>query len=173
MAVNRTNQLTLSAMFIAMALLIPRLFHSIPNAGTLLLPMHYPILLGAFFLEPGYALMVGLLSPVLSTLITGMPPAFPVLPFMAVELGTYALAASILYRKIKMDKNIALVGSMVLGRFAASVAVWILVIAFGAKLPSPWIFFAGAFTGSLPGIAIQLASIPAIVSLVQKGRAAR
>lgn len=173
MAVNRTNQLTLSAMFVAMALLTPRLLHSVPNAGTLLLPMHYPILLGAFFLEPGYALLVGLLSPLLSTLITGMPPAFPVLPFMAAELGTYALVASILSRKMKMDKNIALVGAMILGRFAASVAVWLLVVAFGAKLPAPWPFFAGAFTGSLPGIAIQLATIPTIVSLVQKGRAAR
>jgi riboflavin transporter FmnP len=173
MAANKTSQLTLSAMSIALALLIPRLLHSIPNAGTLLLPMHFPVLLGAFFLEPGYALLVGVLSPVLSTLITGMPPSFPVLPFMIAEMGIYALAASLLFRKLKLDKSIALVGAMVLGRLAASLAVWVLVLAFGAKLPAPWTFFAAAITGSLPGIAIQLATIPAIVSIVQKGRVSR
>lgn len=173
MSSNRTSQLTISAMSIALGLVIPRLLHSVPNAGTLFLPMHFPILMGAFFLEPGYALMTGLLTPALGTLITGMPPAFPVLPFMMAELATYAFAASVLYRKLKLDRSISLVGAMVLGRAAASVAVWILVAAFGAKLPSAWKFFLAAFTGSLPGIAIQLALIPSIVSMVQKGRASR
>lgn len=173
MSSNRTSQLTISAMSIALALVIPRLLHSVPNAGTLFLPMHFPILMGAFFLEPGYALMVGLITPALSTVITGMPPAFPVLPFMMAELATYALAASILSRKLKLDRTISLVGAMVLGRAAASVAVWVLVVAFGAKLPSAWKFFLAAFTGSLPGIAIQLALIPSIVSVVQKGRSSR
>lgn len=173
MSNSRTGQLTISAMSIALGLVIPRLLHSVPNAGTLFLPMHFPILMGAFFLEPGYALMTGLLTPALSSLITGMPPAFPVLPFMMAELATYALAASVLYRKLKLDRTISLVGAMVLGRAAASVAVWILVAAFGAKLPSAWKFFLAAFTGSLPGIAIQLALIPSVVSVVQRGRSSR
>lgn len=173
MAARKTNQLTLSAMTISLAVLVPWLLHSVPNSGTLFLPMHFPILLGAFFLEPGFALMAGVLSPILSTLITGMPPAFPVLPFMAAELGTYALSASLLYRSLKLDKSIALVGAMLLGRAAASIAAWVLVVAFGAKLPAPWGFFVATITGSLPGIAIQLAAIPALVTIVQKGRTAR
>lgn len=173
MASSKTSQLTISAMSIALGLVIPRVLHTIPNAGTLFLPMHFPVLLGAFFLEPAYALIIGLATPVLSSLITGMPPAFPVLPFMMAELSVYALTASILFRKLKVDKTISLVAAMIFGRAAAALAVWVLVIGFGAKLPSAWKFFLATFTGSLPGIAIQLALIPSIVSVVQKGRSAR
>lgn len=167
---KRTAQLTLSAMFIAMAVIIPMLLHGIPNAGTLLLPMHFPVLLAGFFVDPFFALLVGLLSPVVSMLITGMPPMFPVLPFMMAELATYGFVASVLYRKLKLDRNISLVFSMVAGRLAATFAVWVLTSMFGAKLPAPWVFFSAAFTGSLAGIAIQLAAIPAILSVVGRGR---
>lgn len=170
MASKRTAQLTLSAMFIAMAVIIPMLLHGIPNAGTLLLPMHFPVLLAGFFVDPFFALLVGLLSPAVNTLITGMPPVFPVLPFMMAELATYGFVTSVLYRKLKMDRNIVLVLSMVSGRLMATLAVWVLTSMFGARLPAPWAFFSGAFTGSLAGIAIQLAAIPAIMAVVGKAR---
>ena len=167
---KKTAQLTLSAMFVALAIVTPMLLHGIPNAGTLFLPMNFVVLLGAFFLEPAFALMVGALSPVVNMLITGMPPAFPVLPFMVAELAVYGLSASVLYRKLKLDRAISLVLAMVLGRLAAASAVWALVNWFGAKLPAPWAFFAATFTGSLPGIAIQLAAIPSIVAVIQRRR---
>lgn len=170
MSTKKTAQIALAAMFLALAVIVPSLMHGIPNAGTLFLPMHFPVLLGAFFLEPCFALAVGLLSPVMNTLINGMPPAFPVLPFMTAELAVYALAASILFRKLKLDKSISLVLAMVAGRLAAALAVYVLVQGFGAKLPSAWKFFAMAFTGSLPGIAIQLAAIPALITVLQRSR---
>ena len=45
MRIQRTNNLIIAAMCAALCVLLPMAFHAIPNAGSIFLPMHIPILL--------------------------------------------------------------------------------------------------------------------------------
>jgi hypothetical protein len=164
---NTIRQITLAGLFIAIGLILPMAFHVL-GPGTTFLPMHIPVLMAGFSLGLPMAILVGILTPILSSLLTGMPVIFPVLPFMILELGTYATGTSLLYRTFKWNVYISLIVTMILGRIMAMAAVWALVNYTTAKLPNPFIFITGAITQGLPGIVIQLLLIPPIVLLLRK-----
>ena len=172
---RKTRDLVLAGLFIALGILFPIVFHAFgQTAGQVFLPMHIPVLLAGFFLLPGYAAIVGLITPLLSSVLTGMPPLYPSAPLMAVELCIYGLAASLAYRWLaqKDMKRIAsviisLVIAMAAGRVAAGLGVWTLVGLFSAQMPSPLIYISGGVITGLPGIAIQIVLIPVIVLAVR------
>jgi hypothetical protein len=164
---NNIRQIALAGLFIAIGLILPMAFHVL-GPGTTFLPMHIPVLIAGFALNLPIALLVGILTPLLSSLLTGMPLIFPVLPFMIFELATYAIGTSYLYRIRKWNVYIALIVTMIVGRIAAMAAVWVLVNYTTAKLPNPLVFITGAVTVGIPGIIIQLLLIPPIVILLRK-----
>ncbi len=164
---NSTREMVIAGFFITMGIIIPAILHPF-NIGKSFLPMHVPVILAGFLLGLPYAVAVGVITPLLSSFITGMPPMFPVLPFMVFELGVYAGAANLLSRKIKLNTYLSLIVSMVAGRIAAGIVVWVMVVIFGAKLPGPAAFVISAVTTGIPGIAIQLVFIPPMVILLKK-----
>jgi hypothetical protein len=58
---------------VALAVVLPLLFHSMAVSPRIVLPMHYPIFLAGTLLDPVAAAVVGLISPALSMALTGMP----------------------------------------------------------------------------------------------------
>ncbi|GAU78872.1 ECF transporter S component [Fusibacter sp. 3D3] len=164
---NFIQEMVLASMFIAIGLILPMIFHSF-GLGSTFLPMHIPVLVAGFTLGLPYAVAVGMLTPLLSSLLTGMPPLFPVMPYMVFELGAYAAVGYYLGQKLNRNTYLALIGSMIAGRLVAGVAVWILVLFFGAKFPSPLVFVISAVTAGIPGIIIQLLFIPPIILLLKK-----
>ena len=86
-----------SALCVALGVVLPVAFHSIPNAGSVLRPMHIPVRLCGLVCGPVYGLLSGILTPLLSSMITGMPP-MAYLPSMLCELAAYGLAAGVLRR---------------------------------------------------------------------------
>ncbi|MBO4991221.1 MAG: ECF transporter S component, partial [Firmicutes bacterium] len=89
--------LTLSAMFLAMALLLPFLTGQIPQIGSLISPMHIPAFLCGMTCGPVWGLVVGAVSPLLRSLIFTMPP-MAMAPMMAVELAAYGAVSGLLTR---------------------------------------------------------------------------
>lgn len=136
--------------------------------GKNFLPMHIPVLLAGFILSLPYAIAIGVITPLLSSIITGMPPIFPVLPYMVFELAVYAVVANVLSKKMKLNTYLSLIMSMVAGRIVAGIVVWGMIVIFGAKLPSPTVFIISAVTAGIPGIIIQLAFIPPMIILSKK-----
>ena len=165
---NTVKQMILAGLMLAMGIVLPITFHMV-GLGSTFLPMHIPVLLAGFILDLPFALFVGAATPLLSSILTGMPPLFPVLPYMVFELATYAGVASILSRR-KYNVYISLLISMLSGRIVAGLAVWMLANLFAANLPSPPVFVASAVTKGLPGIAIQLILLPPLVFLLNKAR---
>lgn len=170
MKIQSTKQMVLSGVFIAIGLVLPILFHAIGGGGSVFLPMHIPVLIAGFFLSMPYVFVIGVLTPVLSSLLTGMPPIFPTLPFMIFELTTYGVMVSLLYRKYKMNVYISLIASMVCGRIVAGGVAWVLATFFAAKLPNPIVFISGAVTTGIPGIIIQLIFIPTLIMAMNKNK---
>ncbi len=175
---NTTVQITRTALFIALGVVIPLVIHTVGAGrfGRALLPMHIPILLAGFYLEPLYATFAGLVTPFLSSILTGMPPLYPTMYIMVFELAAYALCVCLFFRlfsrykklrKSKLHIILALIISMIIGRIISSVGSWILVgnntLGFGSAMTQISIIFAGLFVTGLFGIIIQLIIIPTLV----------
>lgn len=166
---NKTRQLVLTAMFIALGVILPQAFHAIPNAGSIFLPMHIPVLISGFVLGPVLGLVCGIATPLLSHLIFSMPPA-PVLPGMLCELGVYGLMTGLLNKLIKMKNDylktcLVLVLSMLCGRVTYGI-LNALIFKAGSYSIQAWT--SAAFVTAIPGIIIQLILIPILVSRLKK-----
>ena len=164
---KKTNvkKLILSALFLAMAQVLPFLTGQIPEVGSMLCPMHIPALLCGFFCGWPWGLMVGFVAPILRSVTFGMPPMFPVAICMSLELATYGAVSALMHRRLKRHRGgvyLSLVTAMVAGRLmwgaAQLLCVGLDVTAFGLSA-----FWAGAVTTALPGIAVQLVLIPIMV----------
>ena len=167
---TNVKKLVLAALFLALALVLPFLTGQIPEVGSMLCPMHIPVLLCGFFCGWPWGLAVGLTAPVLRSLLFGMPPMFPTAVCMSLELAAYGVVSGWLYRLLPKQKSsvfVALVAAMVTGRILWGGARFLLAgldpsaFGFGA-------FWAGAVTTALPGIAVQLVLIPVLVLALEK-----
>jgi LytS/YehU family sensor histidine kinase len=166
---SKTKRITLAALFIALCVVLPIAFHSVPNAGSIFLPMHIPVLLAGIICGWPLGLACGILGPILSSLLTGMPP-MAYLPSMVCELAVYGLVTGLLINKINtrnkfIDLYIPLIGAMLAGRFVSGV---LNALIFRAGNYSMAIWLTSAFVTAIPGIVIQLVLIPFLVFILQK-----
>ncbi|MBO4413432.1 MAG: ECF transporter S component, partial [Clostridia bacterium] len=74
---ERILRLTLTAMFLALGLVLPFLTGQIPQIGSMLLPMHIPVFLCALICGWQYATPMAFILPILRSLIFSMPPMYP------------------------------------------------------------------------------------------------
>lgn len=94
-----------SAVFVAFGMILPVMFHFVGAIGSIFLPMHIPVLMAGLFLGPVSGLTVGVMTPMLSSLLTGMPPLMPVLPLMPLELAVYGALSGYLYRACAVGRG--------------------------------------------------------------------
>ncbi|MFW6022581.1 MAG: ECF transporter S component [Halanaerobiaceae bacterium] len=162
-----TKNLVYTAFFIALGIVLPMVFHLFAGGGSVFLPMHIPVLLAGVLLGPESGLITGILTPLLSSIFTGMPPVLPVLPIMIIELALYGFSIAILIKKFNI--YISLIISIIIGRIGAGLVVTIMVHLFNFKLPSnPLLYLWGTITTGLPGIIIQLVFIPLLYKILRK-----
>lgn len=171
MQLNKTRQLMFASLCVALGILLPMVFHSIPNAGSVFLPMHIPVLLSGFICSWPFSLAVGIITPVLSSMIFGMPAAAR-LPAMLCELAVYGMMSGLLFRIIRtryltLRIYLTLIGSMAAGRLVAGLMN---ALIFKSGSYSIQIWLTAMFATALPGIVIQFTIIPALV--IALGRAA-
>ena len=164
------RKLTYSALFLALAMVLPFLTGQIPEIGSMLCPMHLPALLCGFMCGWPWGLAVGFLSPLLRSMF-GMPPIWVAIP-MAFEMATYGAVSGRLYRKLNGRGGriyLSLITAMLAGRL-----VWGLVQFLLAGLRSTTfnltMFLSGAVTMALPGIILQLVLIPVLVVVMERTR---
>lgn len=161
----------LTAVCVALCVVLPQAFHAIPNAGSIYLPMHIPVLLCGLICGGSYGLLCGLAGPILSSLFTGMPPV-AMLPSMMVECAVYGLVTGAMMRVVRTkrlygDLYLSLSVAMLLGRVVSGVAK-ALIFSAGSYSVAAWA--TGSFVTSLPGIVIQLALLPTITVALMKAR---
>lgn len=165
----QVRNLLYGSLFLAIGLVLPQAFHAFGMGGAIFLPMHIPVLMAGLFVCPISGFYVGLLTPVLSYFLTGMPPMSPpILPLMVVELSVYGLTAGILRKRLQMNIWVSLIGAMILGRVALGLAAAFAAPLFNFK-PNPVAYVWGAIVTGLPGIIVQLIAIPTLVLGLERG----
>ena len=82
-----------SAMFVIGNILLPQLCHLVPQGGLMLLPIYFFTLVGAYCYGINLGLLTAVLSPVVNSMLFGMPPA-AALPAILVKSVSLAVVAS-------------------------------------------------------------------------------
>ncbi len=169
---SSVSRVTWGALMIALGLLFPVAFHTV-GLGKAFLPMHIPVLLCGFLTDPATGLLVGVLTPLLSALLTGMPAlAPPVAQAMMVELGIYGFLAGVLHRRHAVKIYPALLVTMFAGRVAYG-ALGALFFGLVGLVRIPVLYPVSAgLIASIPGILLQLVIVPPVVYAAERSVAA-
>lgn len=164
----RVTKMVYSGVLIALGILLPQAFHVFgQNAGMMFLPIHIPILMAGCLLGPLYGGIVGFIVPILSSVLTGMPPV-PKLYFMLVELTVYGIVTGIMIRKTNV--YISLLVAMMSGRVFYGLSLVVGVNLFQIHAPfANWTAFTGGIVSGIPGIAIQLLILPILYKALKRG----
>ena len=169
---GKTKRMVLAAMFLALGLVLPFVTLQIPAIGQMLCPMHIPVMLCGIFCGWQYGLVVGFITPLLRSVLFGMPQMYPTAIAMAFELAVYGIIAGILY-KVLPDKlwriYATLIGAMISGRIAWGIAQYFLAqiinVPFTLRM-----FLAGAVITAIPGIVLHIILIPLLVRVLEKAK---
>lgn len=170
---NQLKNLVLSAMFLAIGMVLPFLTGQLQQLGNMLLPMHLPVFLCGLICSWKYGFAVGLIMPVMRSMLFHAPVMYPRAVAMAFELAVYGLVAGYLYGKSKYKCTKALykslIAAMLSGRAAWGIAQAVL-LGISGKAFTLSAFIAGAFVNAWPGILLQLIIIPAIMVALGKAK---
>lgn len=164
------KNLTLSAMFLALCMILPFITGGVPRIGNAISPMHIPVLICGFVCGWQYGAAVGFIAPLMRSLLFSMPPMYPIAVSMAFELAAYGLLCGLLYKAFP-KKNVyiypALIISMLGGRAVWGIARFIMTGLGGSEF-SMAMFVAGAFTQAVPAIICHILLVPPVVMAFKK-----
>lgn len=159
------KNLALSAMFMAVGLILPFFTGQIPQIGNMMLPMHLPVLLCGLICGWQYGGVVGFVLPLFRSALF-FAPAPPMCYVMAFELAAYGAAVGFLYARSRWQCVVSLyrclIAAMIAGRVVWAAARMVLLGV--SSVPFTWeIFLSGALITAVPGIVLQLIVIPAVM----------
>ena len=161
------RRLVLSAMFMAIGLVLPFFTGQIQQIGNMLLPMHIPVLLCGLICGWQYGALIGAILPLLRFALFSMPVLYPNGLAMSVELCIYGLAIGFIYGMFKkqglIPVYISLIVAMILGRVVWGGSMTVL-LSMKDNVFTASAFLAGAVLNAIPGLILQLLLIPAIMS---------
>ncbi len=166
---TKTKKMIITGLMIAVAIILPIVFHMLAFAGKIFLPMHIPVFICGLICGPIYGLICGILSPLMSHFLTGMPPTV-VLSGMIFELAVYGFSSGLLIGIIRTKNKMinvysSLIISMLLGRITYGILNGFVFMAGKYSFKA---FIMGAFVTGLPGIIIQLIFIPFLLYALER-----
>ena len=172
----KTRDYAYCGLFGALSLAFPTLFNAFGLAGTLFLPMYWPLMALAFLVPVPRALPVAFVVPWASAVLTGMPLLWPpmagVISFeLAVQVGVLGWIGRpskgpAAVRTGYLRALLALAVVLVAGRVLHTGLVWCLVQYF-PTLPGGTLTVASFLIG-WPGVVAMLAFIPVFVAAASR-----
>lgn len=163
---NFTKNITTLGILLAIGIVLPYFFMIFgTGAGKMFSPMDLTILLGGLLLGWRYGLILGIFTPLLSSILTGMPPLFPIATTMIIQLAVIGLITGLLRNKVNNFINVII--AEIIGNL-----VYAFVLTQFLTMAHHHAAFTGIlislFTIGLPGIIIQIIVIPYIAKLLRK-----
>ncbi|MBN1782177.1 hypothetical protein JW948_13675 [bacterium] len=160
---QKTKNMIFSALFMALGCIFPFLFH-MAGLGKIFLPMFWPLAAAGFFVTVPFAVLVGILTPFLSFVLTGMPPV-PVLQLMMVELAILSATVGIVFRRT----GLGVFWIVLAGLSASRMLTWIAAGWVGPILgwPARWYALTRMLEG-MPGLLSILIIVPLLISRIHR-----
>lgn len=159
------NNLLLCAIFSALGIIVPILFHVL-GLGNVFLPMFLPLAVGAFFLSIENAAVLGIITPIVSGLLTGMPPFHPPIVFvMTAELFVFCLLISLLCHKTRLPVLAVVIIALIAERLTQVFLYYFIMPHFGISSQAFSIY---SIIKVLPGMVLILVITPILVPAARK-----
>lgn len=136
-----------ATVFVACNLILPQVFHLIPQGGIIFSPLSLVILAGAYKFGWKTGLLAALASPLVNHLITGMP-AWEVMPVMTLKLAVLALVAGLAAQRFKTVSLPLLIGVILVSKAIGCLGEFILTGGIAATIQD--------FTVGWPGLLLQV-----------------
>ncbi len=136
-----------AAIFVACNLVLPQVFHLIPQGGIIFSPLSLVILVGAYKFGWKVGLLAALASPLVNHLLTGMP-MWDILPVMTMKLAVLALVAGLVARHFKIITLPLLIGVILVTKAIEALGELVLTGGIAATIAD--------FTIGWPGMLLQI-----------------
>ena len=164
-SIHQLRSMVVSAVLVALGIVVPMAFHAV-GLGSKFMPMILVMMLNGFLLPWHWAALTGVIVPIASCLLTGMPPLYPPLSLsMSLEMALLGGMVCLLYHLTAPRIWPALIGGVVFNRVTSVLLTFYMAGWFG--LP-PRLFSLAYFVQGLPGIALQLSVVPLVIKTIQK-----
>lgn len=158
-------------MFLALSFVLPFLTGQIQQIGSMLLPMHIPIILCSLVCGKRYGFVIGLIAPVMRSLIFHMPPMYPTAIAMSCKLAVLGFTVGFLFERArwKCIRSLyrCLISGILISRVVWGIAMTAL-LGIGENGFTLMAFISGAFIKAFPGIILQLIFIPAVMLILER-----
>ncbi|MBQ3501797.1 MAG: ECF transporter S component [Oscillospiraceae bacterium] len=168
---NYIKKIVLSAMFLALGMVLPFFTGQIPQIGSMLLPMHIPVFLCGLICGGKYGAVIGFIMPLMRSAIFMMPPMYPDAAAMAFELMAYGFIVGFMYENARWHCIKSLYRCMLTAMLGGRI-VWgsamVLLVGLGENGFGITMFITRAFVNAFPGIILQLVFIPALMLALDK-----
>lgn len=136
-----------AAIFVACNLILPQVFHLIPQGGIIFSPLSLVILVGAYKFGWKTGLLAAILSPLVNHVLTGMP-ATEVMGVMTMKLGVLALVAGLAAQHFKTLSLPMLLGVVLVCKAIEALGELLLTGGISATIAD--------FTIGWPGLLLQI-----------------
>ena len=133
--------------FVACNLVLPQVFHLIPQGGVIFSPLSLVILAGAYKFGWKTGLLAAAASPLVNHLITGMP-AWEVLPVMTLKLAVLAMVAGLVAQRFKTVSLPLVIGVVLVSKVIGALGELALTGGLAATIAD--------FTIGWPGLLLQV-----------------
>ncbi len=165
---KNTKKLTMTAMMIALGLVLPPVIRMIPSGGVLFSPMHISPLLTGLVIGPIEGILVGVICPLLNHLLYGMPQGTTLIG-MCFELPMYGLVSGLLMKVFKSQKEqfqvyLSLIIAMLCGRIVGGIVQSIVL----GSTYTLQVWVTSYFISTFPAIIIHLILLPVVYFSLKK-----
>ena len=120
---NQVKTYLLAALFIVGNIVLPQLCHLIPQGGLIFLPIYFFTLVAAYKYGFTVGLTTAVLSPLVNSVLFGMPPA-AALPIILIKSVTLAVVAALITKKTNKVTLLTVVLAVVAYQLVGSLAEW-------------------------------------------------
>ena len=151
----------LASLFVLGNIALPQLCHLIPQGGLILLPIYFFTLVAAYKYGFGVGVVTAVLSPVINSLLFGMPAA-AMLPIILVKSLLLAGGAALVAHRMGRVTVLALVAVVLGYQVVGSLAEWAMTGSLTAAMQD--------FRLGLPGMALQVVGGYAVIKYLLNNR---
>lgn len=144
---NETKTYLWAVAFVLCNLVLPQVFHLIPQGGIIFAPLSLVILAGAYKLGWRVGLMAAVASPLVNHYLTGLP-IWDVLPVMTLKLVILALTAGLAAQYFKKVTLPLIIGVVLTAEILGGLGELVLTGGIAATLQD--------FTVGYPGLLLQI-----------------
>jgi hypothetical protein len=148
-----------ATLFILGNIALPQLCHLIPHGGVIWLPIYFFTLIAAYKYGIGVGLLTAMLSPVINSLLFGMPPIHS-LPVILTKSALLAFAGAYIAYRLGKVSLLGIIGIILAYQLVGSLIEWAII--------GDFVHAVQDLSQGIPGLLVQIFGGYLLLRLIAK-----